>query len=294
MDGKVFQKSFGPFSFIGKKSIDQDVELLVETKRPEKAMTRGYVTFASVMIPLLFFTPLFAPLLILFWCIPVIARAKRSEKVTGRIVEFTTGRRDYSPSVEYKYNGELFETQLDTWSSFRPIIGGSMEIKIDTSNPHRIVSKSELVFSIFATVIFCLMGLLFASIGFFAKMDSAAPEEIPLLGYIIPYGLIFIFLMIGIIYCLRVKRELSKVNLRKTGVPVSCVIQKFSVNTFAYVQGGHPATLSCVGGGKTFNLKTNIHPMQKNIHTGARVMVYVDQMNDKRFYVDLSSVRDDF
>ena len=297
VDGNSIQKTFS-FLPVKDKSVGAQVNLLVVKNKPAKAMAEkwpkivGIITLLSFVFAGLLFIPIF-----FFWFIPTIVRAKKSAKVTGKIVGVTQGMETYSPLVEYEVNGKKYKSSPNSWSSVRPAVGSPVSIKVDSANPKKIFTGGNLAFSILALCVFSIAGIIFASMGFVANKNSSIEIHefnAPLLGYLIWLGFSSIFFLIGIAKILSTKAKAAKAEknerLKKYGARIYSVVKEARVNESVIVNGANPLRLVCEGGGRTFILKTRISPFEKKPKAGSRIIVYVDGSDEKNYFIDLSTL----
>ena len=299
VDGIAIQKTFS-FLPVKDKSVGAEVDLLVDKKNPSKAMGTRWPKIVGIITLLsFFFAGLLSIPIFFFWFIPTIVRAKRSVKVTGKIIDIANGLDTYSPRVEYEVSGKKYKSSPNSWSSVRPAVGSPISIKVDSNNPQKIVTKENLAFSILALCVFSLAGVAFACIGFFAnKNPSFEVHEFnaPFMGYLIWIGFSSIFFLIGVarIFSTNAKAAKAEKNerLKKYGARIYSVVKEVKVNESVILNGENPMVLVCEGGGRTFTLKTRIPPFEERPKAGSRIIVYVDGSDEKNYFVDLSTLEE--
>ena len=288
-NGHIYQKSMSP-SFVSTTEGDE-VQLLVNRKRPEKAVSQKRMNISIVDAILTLFLPAIMIPFFLFFCLPTFFIAANSEKKTGRIIELTTGgKQQFSPIVKYSYEGRTWESELSSWSSTRPTIGAPVTLKINPKNPQKIISSGEIIFSIFMTVIFTAMGVLICSIGFFANDGSSTPvtiDDSSGIFFIIWGGFVLFWLLLGIIVCAVVKKRKELQDLKETGTRTPCTIVDVSVNTSILVNGMHPVKITCSAYGTMYTVKTKVYPEKCEYRAGNTIDLYFDPTNEKRFYADI-------
>ena len=245
---------------------------------------------------------------------PTYLTAARSQKLTGQVTSFksrhvreknaVTQRMLYSAKVKYECEGRSYEAQLPSWSSVRPTVGAPISLRVDPENPSEPISVGQLVFIIFATVIFIGAGILFGSIGFLVDTDNSEEFTKPfaggegvnwaLIGWI---AFIVFWLLLGIIIIVRTKKRLAKKDLRKTGKRQVCTIEEVDVNTSVVVNGMYPVKIVCSGGGRTFNLKAKVLSTIMRIDeancpykVGGKIDIYIDPENEKNYEADFEKL----
>ncbi|MBP5706223.1 MAG: hypothetical protein J6W76_02980 [Spirochaetales bacterium] len=293
-NGKTFQKSMSSARSYGTE-IGTEVPLLVSRKSPAKVITprQRTLTIILVVISLIGGVISIFPLLLLIWALPRLIRAAHSDKVTGRIIEITPCRMEYSSIVKYEYAGQIYESQLSSWSSVRPTIGADATLRVNPKKPNTVISIGQIIFAAFATLVFTAAGVLFGSLGFLIPIDNSAMTfkgdiKDMLIGLLIWGGFILFWLLLGIILLIRVKKKSSKQSLRETGIRQVCTIDDVKVNTAVVVNGMNPVRLICSSGGRTYTVKTKIPDGSSCPYgVGDDIDIYVDPNNEKKFLADL-------
>ena len=237
--------------------------------------------------------------LILSMTIPKFKQAANAVKITGKIVDFKSiinkHGHVYYPIVEYDYNGQSYTVQLDSWSSSHPSVGSEMEIRINPKKPNRIVTKGEIVFCIFALIVFTGAGILFGSIGFIANESNTQINTESLntntgdmkIGLIIWCSFIAFWLILGIIICVVTKKRHGKQSLKETGIKTSCTIVDVNINTAVEINGENPVKLTCSVNGKMYTVKTKTYFHKCKYCAGNKIDIYFDPNNEKKFLADL-------
>ena len=289
--GETFQKSL-PLS--RRFHVGDQVTMLVNRKNPSKSITQKRLILCIVIniLSLFLFTIAF-PILFFCWGLPTFIRAAHSEKVTGEVIELASNRMEYSAIVEYEYDGRTFQTQLNSWSSVRPTIGGTATLRVNPKHPNQAVSIGQIIFAAFALFVFTAGGILFCSLGFFIPLDNNPTLSVKgdIKNMVIPLliwgGFIIFWLLLGIIICIRAKKRENKQNLKETGRHVVCVIDDVAINTNVTINGEHPVKLTCSGEGRTFTVKTKTAFLECHYHTDDEIDIYIDPNNENKFFADL-------
>ena len=239
--------------------------------------------------------------LVLSMTIPKFKQAANAVKITGKVVDFKSiinkNGHVYYPIVEYEYNGQGYTVQLDSWSSSQPNLGSEMAIRVNPKKPNKIVTKGELIFCIFALIIFTGAGILFGSIGFIANESNtqinintsntnSGDMEI---GLIIWCSFIAFWLLLGIIICVVTKKRQGKQLLKETGIKTTSIIVDVRVNESVEINGENPVKLTCSADGKMYTIKTKVTPGKCKYRAGQTIDLYFDPNNEKRFLADLDS-----
>ncbi len=237
--------------------------------------------------------------LILAMTIPKFRQAANAVKIQATVVDFKNIINKHGPVfypiVKYEYNGESYTVQLDSWSSSQPSVGSEMEIRINPKKPKTIVTKGELIFSIFALIIFTGAGILFGSIGFIVDANESQIDTNSLnttsgdmgIGLIIWGGFIVFWLLLGIIICIVTKKRHGKQLLKETGIKTTCIIVDVSVNESIEINGENPVKLTCSADGKMYTVKTKTSSHKCNYRAGEKIDFYFDPNNSKKYFVDL-------
>ena len=235
--------------------------------------------------------------LILAMTIPKFRQAANAVKIQATVVDFKNIINKHGPVfypiVKYEYNGESYTIQLDSWSSKQPDIGSEMEIRINPKKPKTIVTKGELIFSIFALIIFTGAGIIFGSIGFIVDVSPSQINTESLnsgdIGFfsIIWGGFIVFWLLLGIIICVVTKKRHGKQLLKETGIKTTCIIVDVSVNESIEINGENPVKLTCSADGKMYTVKTKTSSHKCNYRAGEKIDFYFDPNNSKKYFVDL-------
>ena len=235
--------------------------------------------------------------LILAMTIPKFRQAANAVKIQATVVDFKNIINKHGPVfypiVKYEYNGESYTIQLDSWSSKQPDIGSEMEIRINPKKPKTIVTKGELIFSIFALIIFTGAGIIFGSIGFIVDVSPSEINTESLnsgdIGFfsIIWGGFIVFWLLLGIIICVVTKKRHGKQLLKETGIKTTCIIVDVSVNESVEINGENPVKLTCSADGKMYTVKTKTSSHKCNYRAGEKIDFYFDPNNSKKYFVDL-------
>ena len=235
--------------------------------------------------------------LILAMTIPKFRQAANAVKIQATVVDFKNIINKHGPVfypiVKYEYNGESYTIQLDSWSSKQPDIGSEMEIRINPKKPKTIVTKGELIFSIFALIIFTGAGIIFGSIGFIVDVSPSEINTESLnsgdIGFfsIIWGGFIVFWLLLGIIICVVTKKRHGKQLLKETGIKTTCIIVDVSVNESIEINGENPVKLTCSADGKMYTVKTKTSSHKCNYRAGEKIDFYFDPNNSKKYFVDL-------
>lgn len=239
--------------------------------------------------------------LVLSMTIPKFKQAAKAVKISATVVDYKNIINNhgpvYYPIVKYEYNGQTYTTQLDSWSSSQPIVESKMIIRINPKNPNKIVTKGEVIFSIFALIIFTGAGILFGSIGFIASESNTQVNIEPSntnsgdmnIGLIIWCSFIAFWLLLGIIICLVTKKRQGKQSLKETGIKTTGIIVDVNVNTSVEINGENPVKLTCSANGKMYTIKTKVTPGKCKYRAGQTIDLYFDPNNEKRFLADLDS-----
>ena len=239
--------------------------------------------------------------LILAMTIPKFKQAANAVKIQATVVDFKNIINKHGPVfypiVKYEYNGQTYTIELDSWSSKQPNLGSEMQIRINPNKPNKIVTKGELVFSIFALIIFTGAGILFGSIGFIANESNSQVNIEPSntnsgdmkIGLIIWCSFIAFWLILGIIICLVTKKRQGKKSLKGTGIKTTCMIVDVNVNTSVEINGENPVKLTCSANGKMYTIKTKVTPGKCKYRAGQTIDLYFDPNNEKKFLADLDS-----
>ncbi|MCR4939166.1 MAG: hypothetical protein K5930_03530, partial [Treponemataceae bacterium] len=237
--------------------------------------------------------------LILSMTIPKFKQAAKAVKISATVVDYKNIINNhgpvYYPIVKYEYNGQTYTTQLDSWSSSQPIVESKMIIRINPKKPNKIVTKGELVFSIFALIIFTGAGILFGSIGFIANESNSQVNIEPSntnsgdmkIGLIIWCSFIAFWLILGIIICLVTKKRQGKKSLKETGIKTTCMIVDVNINENVEINGENPVKLTCSADGKMYTVKTKTLSHKCDYRAGEKIDFYFDPNNSKKYYVDL-------
>ena len=298
-NGQTFQKSM-PFMRSKELEVGESLEIRIDRRNPEKAITEQKFNAFIILIILTIFSPIvFLPVFIVWWFIngiqgnPVCIPKKHCEKMTARIIEVLNSRFEYSPVVEYNFNGQDYTEQLSSWSSLRPGIGSSVELRINPKSPEKIASIRELIFSIFAVAIFSIGSIIFFVLGIKGPAsniqvtyDPSAYINDNSIGLIIWIGFIVLFLMIGVIYCIWVRNRQGGQSLMENGIRKYCQIIEVKAKTNIKVNGLSPVTIVCSFEGENITINKNIF-WHNQYKVGDSIMVYFDPDNKKRFYADL-------
>lgn len=239
--------------------------------------------------------------LVLSMTIPKFKQAAKAVKMTGKVVDFkgiiNKHGHVYYPIIEYEYNGQNYTVQLDSWSSSQPSVGSEMEIRINPKKPNKIVTKGELIFSIFALIIFTGAGILFGSIGFIASESNTQVNIEPSntnsgdmkIGLIIWCSFIVFWLLLGIIICIVTKKRQGKKSLKETGIKQSGIIVDVKVNESIEINGEYPVKLTCSADGRIYTIKTKTFSHKCKYRIGNTIDIYFDPNNEKKFLADLDS-----
>lgn len=297
-EGNTVQKTF-LFLASKNKEIGSEVELLVPKDNPEKTMEKSLPVLACVITMVTFIQGfLFLPLLF-FWYIPIAVRAKNAVNVKGKIIGFTNGRAMYSPKIEYKIDETKYESKLNSWSSLRPSLGMEIPIRVNPKDKSEIMSKREMLFSLLVLIVFSIGGIIFAVVGFFSKADGSVMTEnfsSKPIGFVIWIGLASLLFLIGLIVIIvsvaKNAEQKKLLKLKESGMRLYCTIKEVKVNDFVIANGANPMTLVCQGGGRIFTLKARLPLGAEKPRCGNRVTVYVDEYNEKKYFVDLSSLEE--
>lgn len=96
-------------------------------------------------------------------------------------------------------------------------MGDTVTLRVNPKMPERIASIKDLVLSIASVCIFSIGTIIFTVIGIkgpsgspMVEYDSSAGSSNNPVGLIIWISFIVVFLLIGIFYCIRVKKILNK------------------------------------------------------------------------------------
>ncbi len=237
--------------------------------------------------------------LILSMTIPKFKQAAKAVKISATVVDYKNIINNhgpvYYPIVKYECNGQTYTTQLDSWTSSPPIVESKMIIRINPKNPNKIVTKGELVFSIFALIIFTGAGILFGSIGFIANESNTQVNIEPSntnsgdmkIGLIIWCSFIAFWLILGIIICLVTKKRQGKKSLKETGIKTTGTIVDVNVNTSVEINGENPVKLTCSVDGKMYTVKAKTFLQKCKYRAGDKLDFYFDPNNSKKYLVDL-------
>jgi hypothetical protein len=237
--------------------------------------------------------------LILAMTIPKFRQAANAVKIQATVVDFKNIINKHGPVfypiVKYEYNGESYTVQLDSWSSSQPSVGSEMEIRINPKKPKTIVTKGELIFSIFALIIFTGAGILFGSIGFIVDANESQIDTNSLntnsgdmgIGLIIWGGFIVFWLLLGIIICVVTKKRKGKQSLKEIGIKTTCIILDVSVNESVEINGENPVKLTCSADGKMYTVNTKTYSRTCKYRPGDKIDFYFDPNNSKKYLVDL-------
>ena len=245
--------------------------------------------------------------LILCFTLPIFHRAANADKVPGKIVDIETymhtnnGRRyeSYSPVVEYDYEGQHYKRELDSSSTKRPEIGNEINLKLYRKNPNKIVTTKDVVFCAFMTVVFSVMGVIFAIPGILnltgngslmnwdtAESSTVGGGGIDGPAFLILLGFTILFTLIGVIICVVVKKGKGKKNLIETGIKKEYLITGVSINTNVEINGENPVVITCYCEGSSLTLKTKTHSLKCKFHEGDKINVYFDPENEKKYAAD--------
>ena len=249
----------------------------------------------SVIITISMYAGVLTIGIVLSMTFPKFKQAAKAVKITGKVVDSKSVINRYGhvyyPIVEYEYNNQNYTIQLDSWSSSQPSVGFEMEIRIDPKKPNKIVTKGELVFSIFALIIFTGAGILFGSIGFLINASNSQMEaksfNFDSFGLVIWIGFIVFWLLLGIIICLVTKKRQGKQSLKETGIKQSGIIVDVKVNESIEINGEYPVKLTCSIDGTMYTVKARTFLHKCKYRAGATIDFYFDPNNSKKYLVDL-------
>ena len=297
-NGKTFQKSL---PFMRKKiEVGENIEIRMDRRNPEKIITEQQYNLFLILVILSIFSPyIFLIVLIirgaanLFQGRAVFIPKKHCEKITARVIELLDNQQEYASVVEYNYNGRDYTKQLASWSTLRPFVGSTVKLRINPQQPEKIASFGELIFSIFAVVIFSIGSIIFLVLGIKAPSSNMEVTYNPSayssdnhIGLIIWIGFILVFLLIGIIYCIWVKNRSGNQTLMENGIRKYCQIIEVDAKTNVEVNGQNPVKIVCSVEGETITIKRNLF-WRNQYKVGDGIYVYFDPDNEKRFYADL-------
>ena len=255
----------------------------------------------GVLITISMYAGVLTIALILSMTIPKFKQAAKAVKISATVVDskciINKHGHVYYPIVEYEYNGQTYTVQLDSWSSSQPSVGFEMEIRINPKKPNKIVTKGELIFCIFALIIFTGAGILFGSIGFIANESNSQINIGPSntnsgdmkIGLIIWCSFIAFWLLLGIIICVVTKKRQGKKSLKETGIKTTCMIVDVNINTSVEINGENPVKLTCSADGKMYTVKTKTYSHKCKYRAGNTIDLYFDPNNEKKFLADLDN-----
>lgn len=249
----------------------------------------------SVIITISMYAGVLTIGIVLSMTFPKFKQAAKAVKITGKVVDSKSVINRYGhvyyPIVEYEYNNQNYTIQLDSWSSSQPSVGFEMEIRIDPKKPNKIVTKGELVFSIFALIIFTGAGILFGSIGFLINASNSQMEaksfNFDSFGLVIWCSFIVFWLLLGIIICIVTKKRQGKKSLKETGIKTTGTIVDVNVNTSVEINGENPVKLTCSVDGKMYTVKAKTFLQKCKYRAGDKLDFYFDPNNSKKYLVDL-------
>ncbi len=260
------------------------------------------------------FSGLLTDVIILCFTVPKFHLALHSHKVSGRIIDIEehtgTYRTSsgsirhctvYTPVLEYSVNGEKFSgIKLNVSTTNKPVIGESVKLHVSNSDFSKVIDTKQIVFLIFAAIIFLLMGCLFALPGIIYLVngnvnnftittvkDTGDTQSYALLSMLIGGGFALVFFLIGLIICVCAN---SKKALVRSGVKNICKITDVKVNLNTIINGKNPVRITCRNSsGNFFYGKTTAEPDTYRLNQTIDVYSLAD--NSEKYYVDFDSVR---
>ena len=261
----------------------------------------GIIQMSSrgVAISISMYAGLLTIALILAMTIPKFKQAANAVKIQATVVDFKNIINKHGPVfypiVKYEYNGQTYTIELDSWSSKQPNLGSEMQIRINPNKPDKIVTKGELIFSIFSLIIFTGAGIIFGSIGFLIDGSTSQIDTESLnsnsgdMGFfsLIWGGFIVFWLLLGIIICVVTKKRQGKQLLKETGIKTTSIIVDVRVNESVEINGENPVKLTCSADGKMYTIKTKVTPGKCQYRAGQTIDLYFDPNNSKRFFADI-------
>lgn len=262
------------------------------------------------------FAGLLTDAIILCITIPKFHLALHSTKITGSIINieeydatyktssgFLRHTTIYTPIVEYTIEGEKFSgIKLNTTTSKKPEIGAPISLRISDSNHKDIIDKKQLVFLIFATILFLLMGALFSLPGIIylangnfnnftvsTATSTGNSEEYGNISLLIGGGFALFWIILGLILCIKANHKNRKKALTETGIKKACIITYVNVNTNTIINGKNPVKITCKSDdGTLFYAKTTDYP--ETYSENQAIDVYINPDNPEKYYVDFDSV----